>query len=75
VEVKIGIKGALRELTVETTLGPDEVAAAVREAIASDDGVLVLAGEKGQQVIVPRDKLAYVEIGEQVERRVGFGAM
>jgi Protein of unknown function (DUF3107) len=72
VEVKIGVKGALRELTVDTTLGPDEVAAAVREALASDAGVLILAGEKGQQVMVPRDKLAYIEIGEQVERRVGF---
>jgi hypothetical protein len=72
VEVKIGVKGGLRELTVETTLGADEVEAAVRAAVADEGGVLVLAGEKGQQVIVPADKLAYIEIGEQVERRVGF---
>ena len=71
-EVKIGVKGGLRELTVETTLGADEVEAAVRAAVADEGGVLVLAGAKGQQVIVPADKLAYIEIGEQVERRVGF---
>ncbi|HEY3199721.1 MAG TPA: DUF3107 family protein, partial [Actinomycetes bacterium] len=30
---------------------------------------------RGRKVLIPADRLAYVEIGEQVERRVGFGAM
>ncbi|MDQ1465480.1 MAG: hypothetical protein QOC73_2421, partial [Actinomycetota bacterium] len=38
-------------------------------------GLLVLADEKGRRVMVPVEKLAYVEIGESLERRVGFGAM
>lgn len=74
-EVKIGIKGAARELVLETTLTADEVTTAVRAALADDDGVLVLADERGRQVLVPAEKLAFVEIGEPVERRVGFGAM
>ena len=74
-EVKVGVKGAPRELAIESSLTPDELAAAVRAALAAEGGVLVLADEKGKQVIVPADKLAYVEIGESNERRVGFGAM
>jgi Protein of unknown function (DUF3107) len=75
VEVKVGVKGAPRELTIETSLNADEVLAAVKAAITGDDGVFVIADDKGKQVLVPGDKLAFVEIGEQVERRVGFGAM
>jgi Protein of unknown function (DUF3107) len=74
VEVKVGVKGAARELSLESTQTPDEITAAVKAALA-DGGILALVDEKGRQVIVPVDKLAYVEIGEQVERRVGFGAI
>ena len=74
-EVKIGVKGAARELSLESGLSPDEIAAAVTAAIADPGGLLTLDDEKGRRVLVPVDKLAYVEIGEQVERRVGFGAI
>jgi len=74
VEVKIGVKGAARELSLESEQTPEDVTAAVRAALV-DGGVLVLADAKGRQVLVPVDKLAYVEIGELSERRVGFGAI
>lgn len=74
-EVKVGVRGAPRELAIESSLTADELAAAVREALAAAGGVLILSDDKGKQVIVPADKLAYVEIGEPNERRVGFGAM
>jgi len=75
VEVKIGVKGAARELSLESAQSSDEIAAEVKAALADAGGLLVLADEKGRQVLVPVDKLAYVEIGEQAERRVGFGAI
>jgi hypothetical protein len=75
VEVKVGVKGAARELAVDSSLTAEEITAAVKAALAEAGGVLVLEDEKGRQVLVPVDKLAYVEIGEQVERRVGFGAI
>lgn len=74
-EVKIGVKGAARELVIESQLTADELVAAVRAALSDDDGVLVLTDERGRQVLVPAEKLAFVEVGEPVERRVGFGAM
>lgn len=74
-EVKIGVKGAARELSLESPLTPDEIADAVTAAVAGTGGLLSLTDEKGRRVLVPVDKLAYVEIGEQSERRVGFGAI
>jgi len=75
VEVKVGVKGAPRELAIESSLTATELADAVSAALAAESGVLVLTDDRGRQLIVPADKLAYVEIGESNERRVGFGAM
>jgi hypothetical protein len=75
VEVKIGVQYAVRELVLESAQSPDEVAQAVAAAYKSDLGVLELLDEKGRRVLVPVDKLAYVEIAESEQRRVGFGAM
>ena len=74
-EVKIGVQYAARELVLESAQSADEVAAAVSEALRADIGVLTLLDEKGRRVLVPADKLAYVEIAESEQRRVGFGAM
>ncbi len=74
-EVKIGVQYAVRELVLESAQSPDEVAKAVSDALKADIGVLTLVDEKGRRVLVPADKLAYVEIAETEQRRVGFGAM
>lgn len=74
-EVKIGVQYAARELVLESAQSPDEVAKAVAEALKADLGVLSLVDEKGRRVLVPADKLAYVEIAESEQRRVGFGAL
>jgi hypothetical protein len=75
VEVKIGVQYASRELVLESTQSPDEIAKAVDDALKADIGVLTLVDERGRRVLVPADKLAYVEIAESEQRRVGFGAM
>jgi hypothetical protein len=75
VEVKIGVQFATRELVLESEQTADEVAALVAESLRADIGVLTLVDEHGKRVLVPADKLAYVEIGEPSQRRVGFGAI
>jgi hypothetical protein len=75
VEVKIGVQNAVREIVLDSAQSADEVAKVVTSALNSSTGVLALVDEKGRQVIVPIDKLAYVEIGEPEARRVGFGAL
>jgi len=74
VEVKIGVQFAPRELVVESTQTADEVEKAVTKALAGNTDVLTLVDEKGRRVMVPTDKLAYVEIAETETRRVGFAA-
>ncbi|MGH8938983.1 MAG: DUF3107 domain-containing protein, partial [Actinomycetes bacterium] len=44
-------------------------------ALSGSMPILSLDDEKGRRIVVPSDKLAYVEIGEPESRRVGFGAM
>jgi len=75
VEVKIGVQHAPRELVLESGQTPDEVEKAIAAAFKSDDGLLSLVDDKGRRVLVPVTKLAYVEIAEQEQRRVGFGAI
>jgi len=75
VEVKIGVQHAPRELVLESEQSPAEVEAAVAAALSGKSALLQLVDEKGRRVLVPADKLAYVEIGEESGRRVGFGAI
>jgi hypothetical protein len=74
VEVRIGVQHANRELLLESAQSGEAVETAVAEALKSDERLLVLVDEKGRRIVVPTDKLAYVEIGEESSRRVGFGA-
>ena len=72
-EVKIGVQYAARELVFESNDTADDVSKAVADAVQSG-GLLSLTDDRGRRIVVPADKIAYVEIGETVERRVGFGA-
>ncbi len=74
-EIKIGVQHAARELSLESELSAEEVEKAVSAALTGKTGLLVLSDEKGRKVMVPADRLAYVEIGEPSARRVGFGAL
>ena len=71
-EVKIGIQSVPRELVVETKSSSDEVERLLAAAVA-DSGVFTLTDDKGGRVLVPADKIAYLEIGGTEPRRIGFG--
>ena len=70
-DIRIGIQSAPRELTIETEAQAAEVEAALKAAVA-EGGVLALATVRGGKILVPADKIAYLEIGENEPRRVGF---
>jgi Protein of unknown function (DUF3107) len=72
VEVKIGIQSVPRELIVETKSSSEEVESALNAAVANG-GVLILEDDKGGRILVPADKIAYLEIGGSEPRRIGFG--
>ena len=71
-EVKIGIQSVPRELVVETESGFKEVERSLTAAL-TDGGVFVVTDEKGGKIMVPADKIAYIEIGGAEPRRIGFG--
>ena len=71
-EVKIGVQNANRELVIDSVQSADELESAIAKALAGDDGLLVLADSKGRKLLVPADKLAYVEVGSNVSGQVGF---
>jgi hypothetical protein len=72
VEVKIGVQDTPREISLETDQSTEEVNAAVAAAVANG-GLFTLVDVKGRTVHVPAAKIAYVEIGGESSRRVGFG--
>jgi hypothetical protein len=73
VEVKVGIQMAPRELVVEIDDSFD-IEEALDEALEEKNGVLRLSDSKGNVVLVPASKIAYVDISSVQPRRVGFGA-
>ena len=73
-EVKIGIQSVPRELVVETDTPADEIQRQLTLALAGGDhSLFALAMAKGGKILVPADKIAYVEFGAPEARRVGFG--
>ena len=73
-EVKIGIQSIPRELVVDTDATAEEIERDLAAALAGDGhAVFALSTQKGGRVLVPADKIAFVEFGGDQSRRVGFG--
>jgi hypothetical protein len=68
----------VRQAPKEITLNVDSKAEAVLDAISTaikvGEPVITLTDKHGRTVLVPTSALAYVEIGGNETRRVGFGA-
>lgn len=73
-EIKVGIQHVAREVTVESEATAAEIQAELIKALA-DDSILTLVDAKGRTVLVPAGKIAYVDLGQEHVRPVGFGAM
>jgi hypothetical protein len=72
VEIKIGIQSIPRELEIETPSSPDEIERSLMTAL-SNGGMFVIRDDKGGKVLIPADKVGYVELNGTEQRRVGFG--
>jgi hypothetical protein len=75
VEVKIGIQSVPRELIVETDATAEEIERGLTAALAAADGkaIFALTTQKGGRLLVPADKIAFIEFSTDQARRVGFG--
>ncbi len=74
-EVKIGIQSIPRELVVDTDATAEEIERDLMAALRAKDGPTIfrLTTQKGGRVLIPADKIAFVEFGGDPSRRVGFG--
>lgn len=73
-EVKIGVQSIPRELVVETPSSPDEVERSLMTAL-SKGGMFVVRDDKGGKILIPAEKIGYVELNGTEQRRVGFGSL
>jgi hypothetical protein len=74
VEIRIGIINTGRELSFETAASADEVRSQVSAALEQSTPHLSFADVKGNSYLVPTAQLAYIELGTEESRRVGFVA-
>lgn len=72
VDVRIGLVNTARELSFETSQSASDVEALVAEALATNSAILKLTDDKGKLYVIATAQLAYVEVGSDQSRRVGF---
>ncbi len=73
-EIRIGIVNTGRELNFETSESADALKKSVSGALESGATSVSFTDTKGNTYIVPTANLAYLEIGTEESRRVGFVA-
>jgi hypothetical protein len=74
VEIRIGIVNTGRELNFETDESAESVKTSVAGALDSGATHVTFTDTKGNAYLVPTAGLAYVELGTEDVRRVGFVA-
>lgn len=70
-DIRIGIKHAARELSFESKANASEIEKLVSSSLEAG-GVIKFEDAKGNHYLVPSESLAYVEVGAEETRRVGF---
>jgi hypothetical protein len=74
VDIRIGIVNSPRELSFESSQTAAEIEKIVADALGSDAKFIKLADDKGRVYIVPVASFAYLEVGSEESRRIGFVA-
>ena len=73
-DIRIGIANSPREISFESSQTSAEVEKAVADALAAEAKFVKLVDSKSNVYLVPTASLAYLEIGSEESRRVGFVA-
>jgi hypothetical protein len=74
VEIRIGIANTGRELNFETNESAADVKKSLAAALDANATHVTFSDAKGNSYIIPTAALAYVELGTEESRRVGFVA-
>ena len=73
-DIRIGITNSPREITFESAQSAAEVEAVVATGLKDGSPFIKLTDNKGKVFIVPSGSVAYIELGSETGRRVGFVA-
>ena len=73
-EIRIGIANTGRELSFESSEPAADVKKSIAGALDSGATHISFTDSKGNSYIVPTVGLAYIELGSEESRRVGFVA-
>ena len=73
-DIRIGITNTGRELSFESSESADSVKGTIAAALEQGASHLSFTDVKGNSYIVPTANLAFVEVGSEETRRVGFVA-
>ena len=71
-EIRIGMINTSREIGLETSSSVAEVEALVADALTGKTPLLKLSDEKGKVYLVASANIAFVELGSDQNRRIGF---
>lgn len=71
-QVTIGIRETSRELSLDVEASSEEIYTLVSEACEKEQP-LKICDKDGKMAIIPFSALAYVEVADTENRRVGFG--
>lgn len=71
-EIRIGIIQSPRELSFETSVAADELQRTVAAALTGGDPLVTFTDTKGKQYFVATGSIAYIEVGTETTRKVGF---
>ncbi|MFM9876768.1 MAG: DUF3107 domain-containing protein [Rhodoglobus sp.] len=73
-DIRIGIANTPREISFESSQSSAEIEKIIGSALESDAKFVSLKDDKGKLYIVPTAALAYLELGSEESRRIGFVA-
>lgn len=72
VEIRIGIEHSAREITFESNQSAAEIETLLTDAFKS--GVARFVDDRERVFLVNAEKITFLEIGEETQRRIGFVA-
>lgn len=73
-DIRIGIINSPRELSFESDQSAAEIEKIVATALESAAKFIRFVDDKGRVFLIPVETFAYIEVGSETSRRVGFVA-
>lgn len=75
-DLKIGIAESAQVIEIELPddVDRDALKAEIEQAMGDDSAVFWVADKKGKEVGVPSGRIAFVQLGSEDTRSIGFGA-